>query len=50
LPLFPWFTSIRALFADSTIIVTIAGLCTTAGFRNNYAWIKWSSVSHICVS
>lgn len=36
--------------SNSTIIVTITGLRTTAGFRNNYAWIKRSSVRHISVS
>ncbi|WP_251258617.1 hypothetical protein, partial [Enterobacter hormaechei] len=50
LSLFARLPGIRAFFSNSTIIVTITGLRTTAGFRNNYAWIKRSSVRHISVS
>ncbi|SIR81460.1 hypothetical protein SAMN05444841_11218 [Enterobacter kobei] len=44
--LFARFTRIRAFLSNSSIIVTIAGLCASAWFRNDYARIEWSSVRH----
>ncbi|EOU9492862.1 hypothetical protein ACOJBQ_004277, partial [Cronobacter muytjensii] len=44
---FSWFTRIRALPSHSSVIVAIAGLCATTGFRHNYVGIKWSSVRHV---